>query len=744
MNGLLFANIGAIAAASAVFLVRRLFMDKIRPKVFVILWMLIIFRLLLPFEFSSGASIYAPIEKPKTETDFSEPIFLLEEEPEYIIQHYHEIEENLSEVLEKPKAEISPHVILLLIYLSGAVFTGGILLKKHRSATVSVLRGCVPFDEVPEIYKDGKTRFYKSKNLASPLSFGILRPVIVIPEETTDEQLPFVLLHEHTHIKDRDAVLKLAALCALSLNWFNPAIWFVVKYFDRDLERYCDERVLSAIGTENASGYANTILDFAERESLSLSCFSAASLSERVISIMKNKNKKGGFFAGGAILFAVVLVMTACGTLPEKKEEIYPDNGEFLELIKNAKWEVIDEMNEFIELEDPRLGEVAITKTAFEGEESLFYSWSFEHLPVRRIIIKDLGFPESNDDFKIFCINDNRSNVINLGDYEYLLERGFRIEYEQGDLILCSEKPLSEPSEELSINIFADPNEIEIVSEVTEIRYLNPEFYRDEELIGYYGDEAPNNYVTSAFRSEDEVEIRSVTVKNFGFSSVNLADIYLYESSDFRVEATWGDQMREAGFSVEISNDGDVIISTAEENYSIAENFDLRIYMDFDSVDFNCSLPVKRIMQGLYPIAENSGTDNSVITLDTDIEFIWPASKDSYLCAGFGSYKGHTGVDIASENENKDIYAAADGKVVKVKFGSTGYGYHVIIDHGNSVHTCYAHCSDIFVKEGQEVKAGDLIASMGSTGNSTGTHLHFEIRINGAYSDPEKYISPTK
>ncbi|MBR2639705.1 MAG: M56 family metallopeptidase, partial [Oscillospiraceae bacterium] len=96
-----------------------------------------------------------------------------------------------------------------------------------------------------------------------------MRPAIVIPEETEESQLNFVLLHEQTHIKDRDAVLKILALFALSVNWFNPLVWFMVKIFERDIERYCDERVLKKIGAEKALFYANTILDFAERESLS-------------------------------------------------------------------------------------------------------------------------------------------------------------------------------------------------------------------------------------------------------------------------------------------------------------------------------------------------------------------------------------------------------------------------------------------------------------------------------------------
>ena len=68
------------------------------------------------------------------------------------------------------------------------------------------------------------------------------------------------------------------------------------------------------------------------------------------------------------------------------------------------------------------------------------------------------------------------------------------------------------------------------------------------------------------------------------------------------------------------------------------------------------------------------------------------------------------------------------------------YGNLVKVDHGNGVETWYGHCSKIYANVGDEVKAGDVIAAVGSTGNSTGPHLHFEIRINGATVNPQKYV----
>ena len=98
----------------------------------------------------------------------------------------------------------------------------------------------------------------------------------------------------------------------------------------------------------------------------------------------------------------------------------------------------------------------------------------------------------------------------------------------------------------------------------------------------------------------------------------------------------------------------------------------------------------------------------------------------------------HTGLDIAA-SKGTQIKVVADGKVTCAKY-SGSYGYLVKVDHGNGVETWYAHTSKMYVTEGQEVKAGDVIARVGSTGNSTGPHLHFEIRINGEHVNPQKYL----
>lgn len=98
----------------------------------------------------------------------------------------------------------------------------------------------------------------------------------------------------------------------------------------------------------------------------------------------------------------------------------------------------------------------------------------------------------------------------------------------------------------------------------------------------------------------------------------------------------------------------------------------------------------------------------------------------------------HTGLDIGAASGTK-ILSVADG-VVKYASPMGTYGNLVIISHGNGIETYYAHCSRILVSVGQQVSSGDNIALVGTTGNSTGPHLHLEVRINGSPVNPQRYL----
>ncbi len=104
-----------------------------------------------------------------------------------------------------------------------------------------------------------------------------------------------------------------------------------------------------------------------------------------------------------------------------------------------------------------------------------------------------------------------------------------------------------------------------------------------------------------------------------------------------------------------------------------------------------------------------------------------------------GERRGHTGMDLAVPT-GTSVRAALPGTVTVSTYNQGGYGYYVMIDHGNGLSTLYGHNSQLLARVGQTVEAGDVIALSGSTGRSTGPHLHFEVRINGERTNPRSYL----
>lgn len=143
---------------------------------------------------------------------------------------------------------------------------------------------------------------------------------------------------------------------------------------------------------------------------------------------------------------------------------------------------------------------------------------------------------------------------------------------------------------------------------------------------------------------------------------------------------------------------------------------------------------------------EDSAADDKSLTntdiqnddTDTDDEFLNPTL--GVLTSNFGTRWGrlHSGIDIGAD-EGEAICAAKSGRVI---FSGTadGYGNYIKIDHGGGLETAYGHCSVLAANVGDEVEKGQTIAYVGNTGNSTGPHLHFEVKIDGEFKNPLDYV----
>ena len=147
--------------------------------------------------------------------------------------------------------------------------------------------------------------------------------------------------------------------------------------------------------------------------------------------------------------------------------------------------------------------------------------------------------------------------------------------------------------------------------------------------------------------------------------------------------------------------------------------------------------------------SKNTASSSSNKTTSAgNIKFIWPCPSSSRITSEFGGRESptegassnHQGIDIGAST-GSSIVAAAGGSVV-ISTYSYSAGNYVMINHGGGVYTVYMHCSKLLVSVGDTVKQGQVIAKVGSTGYSTGPHLHFGVRINGSYVNPRKYVSP--
>lgn len=156
---------------------------------------------------------------------------------------------------------------------------------------------------------------------------------------------------------------------------------------------------------------------------------------------------------------------------------------------------------------------------------------------------------------------------------------------------------------------------------------------------------------------------------------------------------------------------------------------------------------IKRKEEEARKAAEAAGKTYNTVSLG-NINFIWPCPSSSRITSYFGGRESptegassnHQGIDIGAST-GSSILAAAAGTVV-VSTYSYSAGNYIMLSHGGGVYTVYMHCSQLLVSEGETVSQGQTIAKVGSTGYSTGPHLHFGVRSGGQYLNPLAYVSP--
>jgi len=207
------------------------------------------------------------------------------------------------------------------------------------------------------------------------------------------------------------------------------------------------------------------------------------------------------------------------------------------------------------------------------------------------------------------------------------------------------------------------------------------------------------------------------------------------------------DRNGSTGDAIAIDEDGptdDVIVLDTADEGGVMDG-ELFIAADWaESVSARLDTIVSTLRSAEPDLTSVVGELESIRALERALPGAWPAAGT--FTSGFGwrrspfnrRWKFHSGIDIANDR-GTPIHAPSAGMVVKAEYNS-GYGRMVELDHGFGITTIYAHCQSLRVRQGEYVEQGELLGTIGTTGQSTGPHLHFEVRLEGHAVDPMDYL----
>ena len=300
-------------------LAARLLLKKMPKSISYFLWIVVLFRLLCPFSFESIIS-FIPAMNPTSYT--SQPS---EEDKAYAIgagetvlhtakdlfqneEDAYKLEGSITIDQKGNLKDSTPAYYVISLILGQYLWIAGIVFMllysiytfvKLKEKVITAIR-----------YQDN---IYYVDNIISPFVLGFIRPRIYLPYSLNEKEQRYILLHEQTHIKRYDYVLKLIAYIALCIHWFNPLVWFAFNEFSKDLEMSCDEAVIQTMGEDIRADYASSLLSLATEDRIIQGtplAFGEGDTKDRIINISmikKNSAKKMRIIGILSVIFTLCL-----------------------------------------------------------------------------------------------------------------------------------------------------------------------------------------------------------------------------------------------------------------------------------------------------------------------------------------------------------------------------------------------------------------------------------------------------
>lgn len=297
-------NMSIVASWLIVAVVLFRFLFKKAPKWIVgLLWCMVGFRLICPLSFHSRFSLVPSqntivVEGNNVVVDSG--ISSVDDTLNaYLQQATHETE---TTVVSNSEKILTSQTVAILLY----VWVAGICVLVFGSM-FSYLRLKHRLKDATR-YEDN---IFQTEKIDSPFVFGILRPVIYIPYKLQAKQLECVIMHEKSHIKRKDYLIKPIGYILFAIYWFNPLVWIAYIMLCRDIELACDEKVIRELGYDKKKIYSQTLLECSIPQSMLLACpvaFAEVGVKERIVNVMKLKKTKKGIIVGAFAAVALVAI----------------------------------------------------------------------------------------------------------------------------------------------------------------------------------------------------------------------------------------------------------------------------------------------------------------------------------------------------------------------------------------------------------------------------------------------------
>ena len=327
---------------------RALFLHRLPKKTFTVLWSVVMVRLLVPYSLSSPFSAYSLLERAEAVEQVPTNI-IIPPMPDFSAINTAQATQTTS--VDIPTTEVLTTTVDLLT----AVWLTGVLVFSLFFA-ISYIRCIKKFgeslpveDEFMSQWLNDHKLFRKisvrqSDMISTPLTYGIFRPVILLPKKLLQDKTPdlkelkYVLSHEYLHIRRFDAVFKLFLTAALCVHWFNPLMWVMFVIANRDIEISCDEGVVRMLGEGEKTDYAMALIRMEEKKSAAaplVTHFNKNSTKERIVNIMKFKKTTVLAIISAAFLTLGTTAAFATSAKTDKSEK--PPQQDYLYWVSDCK-----------------------------------------------------------------------------------------------------------------------------------------------------------------------------------------------------------------------------------------------------------------------------------------------------------------------------------------------------------------------------------------------------------------------